>query len=102
MVTADEHLEGAHFEALQQAVGPELGKTVVPPEVVRKAVGPDLDSWILAAQAEHDSFLTRDVVQVATAEERKTYGKKPLPMLNVWSRNAEDRRKCRTCVAGNF
>ena len=87
---------------MQRVAGPEPGKTVVPPEEIRRAVGPDLDSWILAAQAEHDSFLTRDAIQVATADDIKRYGKRPLPMLNVWSRTDQDFRKCRTCIAGNL
>ena len=97
-----EHVESGQLEAIQQVTGPEPGKTIVPPDEIRRAVGPDLDSWILAAQAEHDSFLTRDAVQPATAEELKAYGKKPLPMLNVWSRTDQDFRKCRSCIAGNF
>ena len=99
---AIEHVDDNGLEALQQIVGPEPGKTVVPPAEIRQAVGPDLDSWILAAQVEHDSFLTREAVQVATQEERKRYGKRPLPMLNVWSRAEDDHRKCRSCIAGNF
>ena len=94
--------KSAHFEALQQVAGPEPGKTVAPPEVFRQAVGPDLDSWLLAAQAEHGSFITKDAMQVATAEERRAYGKKPLPMLTVWPRIAEDHRKRISCIAGNF
>ena len=65
-------------------------------------VGPDLDAWILAAQAEHDSFITKEAVQEAAAAEIKVYGKRPLPMLNIWSRTAEDHRKCRSWIAGNF
>ena len=38
----------------------------------------------------------------ATEEEQRRYGKKPLPMLNVWSRTADDHRKCRSSIAGNF
>ena len=82
--------------------GPEPGKAVVDPRVVRRAVGRDLDAWILAAQAEHDSFITKEAVQEATDEERRSYRQRPLPMLNVWSRTSDDRRKCRSCIAGNF
>ena len=96
------HVEHNELDAIQQVEGPEPGKTVVPPEEVRRAVGPDLDAWILAAQAEHDSFLSKEAVQVATPEEIQHYGKKPLPMLNVWSRTDTDFRKCRSCIAGNF
>jgi len=78
------HLEAQERDFLQQVAGPEPGKTVVPPGEIRNAVGPDLDAWILAAQVEHDAFLGQDAVQEATAEERREYGKKPLPMLNVW------------------
>ena len=41
-------------------------------------------------------------MQEATQEDLRTYGKRQLPMLNVWSRTADDHRKCRTCIAGNF
>ena len=51
---------------------------------------------------EYDAFLTGEAVVVATEEERRSYGKKPLPMLNVWSRTDDDHRKCRSCIAGNF
>ena len=48
-------VEGGHFEtdqkeAMQQVAGPEPGKSIVPPDEVRRAVGPDLDAWIMAAQ----------------------------------------------------
>ena len=99
---AIEHVHDDYLQAAQQITGPEPGKTVVPPDVIRKAVGPDLDSWILAALAEKDSFLTREAVQPATPEEIKRYGKRPLPMLNVWTRTDQDFRKCRSCIAGNF
>jgi hypothetical protein len=99
---ATPHMESDQLELLQQVAGPEPGKTVVPPEEVRRVVGPDLDGWILAAQAEHDSFVTKEAVATATAEEQRRYGKRPLPMLNVWSRTDEDFRKCRSCIAGNF
>ena len=90
------HLETDQKEAMQQAAGPEPGKSIVPPDEVRRAVGPDLDTWIMAAQVEHDTFMDKDAVQAATAEEVKSYGKKPLPMLNVWSRTNQDFRKCRS------
>ena len=96
------HLETDQKEAMQQVAGPEPGKSVVPPDEVRRAVGPDLDAWIMAAQVEHDTFMNKDAVQAATAEEVKSYGKKPLPMFNVWSRTDQDFRKCRSCIAGNF
>ena len=97
-----EHFESADLEMLQQVAGPEPGKTVVPPGEVRRAIGRDLDAWILAAQAEHDSFLAKEAVHEVTEQEMKEHGKKPLPMLNVWSRASEDHRKCRSCIAGNF
>ena len=96
------HWEDLDREALQQLAGPEAGKSVVEPGVVRQVVGKDLDGWILAAQVEHDSFLEKEAVVEATAEDLKAYGKRPLPMLNVWSRTSEDVRKCRSCIAGNF
>ena len=100
-------VEGGHFEtdqkeAMQQVAGPGPGKSIVPPDEVRRAAGPDLGVWIMAAQVEHDAFMDKDAVQAATAEEIKSYGKKPLPMLNVWSRTDQDFRKCRSCIAGNF
>ena len=95
-------MEVDDLELLQQIAGPEPGKTVVPPAEIRQAVGPDLDAWILAGQAEHDSFLAKEAVVEATEEEQRRYGKRPLPMLNVWSRTADDHRKCRSCIAGNF
>ena len=52
-----DHLEDLDKETLQQLAGPEAGKTVVAPSVIRQAVGKDLDAWILAASVEHDSFL---------------------------------------------
>ena len=96
------HLETDQKEAMQQVAGPEPGKSIVPPDEVRRAVGPDLDAWIMAAQVEHDTFMDKEAVQAATAEEIKSYGKKPLPMLNVWSRTDQDFRKCRSCIAGSF
>ena len=96
------HLESSDLELLQHVAGPEPGKTVVPPGDIRKAIGADLDAWILAGQVEHDSFLEQEAVVEATAEERAAYGKRPLPMLNVWSRTDDDHRKCRSCIAGNF
>ena len=96
------HIESNQMEAMQQVAGPEPGKSIVPPDEVRRAVGPDLDAWIMAAQVEHDTFMDKDAVQAATAEEIANYGKKPLPMLNVWSRTDKDFRKCRSCIAGNF
>lgn len=81
---------------LQQVAGPEHGKTVVPLGEVRQAVGRDVDAWILAAQAEHDSFLIKEAVQEATIQDIKDYGKRLLPMVNVWSRTSEDHRKCRS------
>ena len=58
--TADsDHFEDLGKETLQQLAGPEAGKTVVAPGVIRQAVGKDLDAWILAASVEHDSFLER-------------------------------------------
>ena len=97
-----EHFETADLQMLQQVAGPEPGKTVVPPGEVRQAVGRDLDAWILAAQAEHDSFFTKEAAQEATIQDIKDYGKRLLPMVNVWSRTSEDHRKCRSCIAGNF
>ena len=96
------HFENTDLEMLQQVAGPEPGKSIVPPEEIRRAVGRDLDAWILAAQAEHDSFVAKEAVQQATDREIKEYGKRPLPMLNVWSRTSEDHRKCRSCIAGNL
>ena len=87
------HWEDLDRETIQQLAGPEAGKAVVAPGVVRQAAGKDLDGWILAAQVEHDSFLEKGAVVEATAEDLKAYGKRPLPMLNVWSRTSEDVRK---------
>ena len=50
-----EHFDTADLEMLHQVAGPEPGKTVVPPGEVRRAVGRDLDAWILAAQAVLDA-----------------------------------------------
>ena len=62
--------ENIDLQILQQIAGPEPGKTLVPPGEVCRAVGPDFDAWILGAQAEHDSFLTKEAVQ----EARRSYG----------------------------
>ena len=97
-----QHLENTDLALLQQIAGPEPGKTVVPPQEIRRAVGPDLDAWILAAQVEHDSFKEKEAVQDATADEIKDYGRRPLPMLNVWSLTDDDLSNCRSCIAGNF
>ena len=100
--TAEEHVDQATLDAIQQTADVEPGKVVVPPEEVRKAVGADLDAWVLAAQAEHDRFVELEAISVATEEEIKQYGRRPLPMFNVWSRTDEDFRKCRSCIAGIF
>merc|ERR1712024_411789 len=97
-----DHLEDLDKETLQQLAGPEAGKSVVASSVIRRAVGKDLDAWILAASVEHDSFLEKEAVVEATPADLKAYGKRPLPMLNVWSRTTEDVRKRRSCIAGNF
>ena len=96
------HWEDLDREILQQMANPEPGRSVVAQGIVRQAVGKDRDGWILAAQVEHDSFLEKEAVVEATAEDLKAHGKRPLPMLNVWSRTSEDARKCRSCIAGNF
>ena len=80
---AQQHLEDTDLARLQQIASPEPGKTVMPPPEVRRAVGPDLDAWILAAQVEHDSFKEKEAVQDATADEIKNNGRRPLPILNV-------------------
>ena len=54
-----DHMEDLDKETLQQLAGPEAGKSVVAPSVIRQAVGKDLDAWILAASVDHDSFLER-------------------------------------------
>ena len=82
--TADsDHFEDLDKETLQQLAGPEAGKTVVAPGVIRQAVGKDLGTWILAASVEHDSFLEKEAVVEATPADLRAYGKRPLPMLNV-------------------
>ena len=105
------HLTDLELNAMQQlqmesgnasAGVAEPGKTVVAPEVVRKAEGADLDAWILAAQAEHDRFLELNALQTATQSEVAEHGQRPLPMLNVWTRTDDDLRKCRTVIAGNL
>ena len=65
-----DHLEDLDKETLQQLAGPEAGKSVVAPSVIRQAVGKDLDAWILAASVEHDSFL----------EKRRPWWKPPRPI----------------------
>ena len=79
-------MEGDVLETLQRVAGPELGETVALPEEIRRAVGPVLDSWILAAQAERDSFVTGGAVQMATPEDIIMCHKRPFPMLNARSR----------------
>ena len=37
------HIETDQKDAMQQVAGPEPGKSIVPPDEVRRAVGPDLD-----------------------------------------------------------
>ena len=49
-----------------------------------------------------DAPVEKDAVVEATPADLKAYSKRPLPMLNVWSRTTEDVRKCRSCIAGNF
>ena len=97
-----DHWEDLDRETLQQLAGPEAGKSVIAPSVIRQAVGKDLDGWILAAQAEHASFLEKEAVVEATVDDLRAYGRRLLPMLNVWSKTSEDVRKCRSCIAGNF
>ena len=46
--------------------------------------------------------MPKEAVHQATEQEIKEHGKKPPPMLNVWSRTAVDHRRCRSCIAGNF
>ena len=83
-VLDSDHAEDLDKETLQQLAGPEAGKSVVASSVIRQAVGKDLEAWILAASAEHDSFVEKEAVVEATPEDLKAYGKRPLPMLNVW------------------
>ena len=97
-----DHLEDPDKETLQQTAGPEAGKSVVAPSAIRQAVGKDLDAWILAASVEHDSFLEKEAVVEATPADIRAYGKRPLPMLNVWSGTAEDVCKCMSGIAGNL
>ena len=80
-----DHLDDLDKETLQQLAGPEAGKSVVASSVIRQAVGKDLDAWILTASVEHDSFLEKEAVVEATPADLRAYGKRPLPMLNVWS-----------------
>ena len=96
------HLEDLDLEVLQKLVGPEATKSVVAPGEVRQATGKDLDAWILAGKAEHDSFLEAHAVVEATADDIKNHRSRPLPMLNVWSKVSDGGRKCRSCIAGNF
>ena len=98
--TAENHVDAVTSDAIQQTAEVEPGKAVAPPEEVRKAVGADLDSWVLAAQAEHDRFVQLEAISEATEQEIQQYGRRPLPMLNVWSRTDDGFRKCRSCIAG--
>ena len=74
-----DHWEDLDRETLQQLAGPEAGKSVVAPSVIRQAVGKDLDGWILAAQVEHDSFLEKEAVVEATADDLRAHGKGHFP-----------------------
>ena len=99
------HWEDLDRDTIQQLAGPEAGKSVVAPGVVRQAMGKDLDGWILAAQVEHDGFLEKEAVVEATqmylpatlktmlmvSTEKETGGMPP------WRpRNQRLRAKCQT------
>ena len=74
----------------------------MPAQDVGSSVGADLDRWKLAAQDEHDKFRDKEAVMDASAEDIRQYGRRPLPMINVWSTTDKGMRKCRSCIAGNF
>lgn len=86
-----------------QQIVKEEGKVIVPAAQVRTSVGPELQRWKLAAEAElTKNFLNTSAFHKSTPEEIKQHGR-PLPMLCVWSKQeSEDYRKCRACVCGNF
>ena len=74
---------------------------------VRTSIGPTLERWKLAAEAElSNNFVNQGAFHQSTPEElaewRSKHGR-PLPMLCVWSvADAEAYDKCRACVCGNF
>ena len=96
-----EHYDQINLEAMHQLVDAEPHKSVIAADVVRKSVGPDLDGWKLAAHVEHDAFVAKEALQEATTRDKQRWGKRPLPMLNVWSQTDTGLKKCRTCIAGN-
>ena len=98
----EQHAEQVDKDAMQQIVKEE-GKVIVPAAQVRTSVGPELQRWKLAAEAElTKNFLNTSAFHESTPEEIKQHGR-PLPMLCVWSKQeSEDYRKCRACVCGNF
>jgi hypothetical protein len=93
-------------EALTQLIKEESGdggvsKRLAKTSGVRLATGSELERWKAAAEKEMNGiFEATGAFHVSTKEEREKYGR-PLPMLCVWSVNAE-LRKCRACICGNF
>lgn len=67
------HFENTDLEMLQQVAGPELGKSIVPPEEIRRAVGRDSmrGSW-LPKPSTTRSWLRRRRSRRRTARSRST------------------------------
>lgn len=96
---AKAHVDEAHRTALQKlsplAVLDEAkGQKTVPQQRVSKRFGKELESWMLAAEAElTTNFINMNAVRVASAEEEACYGRL-LSMLCVWTQGGY-MSKCR-------
>ena len=90
-------------EALQQLIKEEPDKAIVKAQEARSSVGPTLERWKTAAEADvTNHFIKLGALHESTREEQAAFGR-PLPMLCVWSQaEAEDYYECRAYVCGNF
>ena len=98
----DPHAQQVDKDVMQNIIKDE-GKTIVPPAKVKASVGPELERWKLAAEAElKTNFENTHAFHPSTPDDIARHGR-PLPMLCVWSKQeSADYAKCRACVCGNF
>ena len=98
--------DGPHADLLDrqaiQRLGDEPHKKIYTTQEVNKCSGEQLQRWQLAAEAEYTkNFIGQSAFHISTEEEIRQHGRRPLPMLCVWSMS-DDVAKCRACVCGNF
>lgn len=75
------HVDLANKGALQQLIKEESDKCILKTEEVKSSVGPTLERWKTAAEAElTNNFVKMGEFHESTPEEKKTFGR-PLPML---------------------